>query len=382
MSKNKNLLQDNFPHAYRSALFSSIVPGDIIHHEKHGDGFIFYKDSRQIKVYFSNTYVKVFYGFDFHVMRLTHRWLSQSKAYSPPFCSYMFPPTPTSTHEAEFQNFIQVQNQTIKKSVDFLINSPDTTPLQHNIIQCIHLFFYTIRNIQLAELDYRTSPQKFHADKYTLPRRAILPDNFFSNDFAKPSPAHLNISFKSSTDTLYVYSGRIMCIRDKHNMVCANAHIETASGETAILNINCCLNCNRFYISYDEYVRYMEKYKSLLTRIVLVDENGNSSFTNNLAAESTLKLCGYTVSQEKGFTSKERANLLANIIHNHIVSKPDVIQHLNWLIRMNGKKVGNDIAKEKWEEDLAFVRNLDTNAQFDYQINHITPYSSSKKHRK
>lgn len=196
-----------------------------------------------------------------------------------------------------------------------------------------------------------------------------------------PIPA-LSIQFKPATDTLYVYSGRIRCIRDKHNMVCANAHIETASGETAILNVNCCLNCNRFYISYDEYSRYMEKYKSLLTRIVLVDESGNSSFTNNLAAESTLKLCGYTVSQEKGFTSKERANLLANIIHNRIVSKPDVIQHLNWLICMNGKKAGNDIAKEKWEEDLAFVRSLDTNSQSDYQIRHIAPYSSSKKRRK
>ena len=164
-------------------------------------------------------------------------------------------------------------------------------------------------------------------------------------------------------------------------MVCVNAHIATASGETAILNVNCCLNCNRFYISYDEYARYMEKYRSLLTRIVLVDENGNSSFTNNLAVESTLKLCGYSVSQEKGFTSKERATLLAHIIHNGLVSKPDVIQHLNWLIRMNGKKAGNVIAKEKWEEDLAFVRDLDCSTQTNYTIHTVAPYSS-KKHRK
>lgn len=210
---------------------------------------------------------------------------------------------------------------------------------------------------------------------HTSPAPSVSPQT------STPSKADF-IQFRSYSDTLYVYSGRIKCIRDKHNMVCTNAHIETASGETAVLNVNCCLNCNRFYISYDEYARYLEKYKSLLTRIVLVDENGNSTFANSLAVESTLKLCGYSVSQEKGFTSKERATLLAHIIHNGIVSKPDVIQHLNWLIRMNGKKVGNAIAKEKWEEDLAFVRNLDTATQANHTIRSVAPYPSARKNRR
>ena len=194
-----------------------------------------------------------------------------------------------------------------------------------------------------------------------------------------PSPV---IHYKSATDTLYVYSGRIKCIRDRHTMVCANAHVDTASGTTATLNVNCCLNCNRFYISYDEYTHYMETYKSLLTRIVLVDENGNSNFTSSLALESTLKLCGYSVSQEKGLTAQERAALLSNIIHNRIATKPDVIRHLNWLIHMNGKKTGNDIAREKWEEDLAFVRDLDTGTQTNYNVNTIAPYRSATKRKK
>ena len=218
-----------------------------------------------------------------------------------------------------------------------------------------------------------------HPDKIT-PFQKATPIVSSNPTIIRPSliDTESQIQYKPFSDTLYVYSGLIKCIRDNHMMTCVNALIDTASGETAKLNVNCCLNCNRFYISYDEYERYMAKYKSLLTRIVLVNQNGESTFTNNLAAESILKLCGYSVSQEKGLSQKERQRLLAKIIHAGIVSKPDVIQHLNWLIKMNGKKTGNDIAKEKWEEDLFFVRNLDMNTQTNHKISSVSPYSNKK----
>lgn len=366
----------------------SITPGDVLYHEKYGDGFIFYKDAHSIKVYFSNTYVKSFSQVSPQIMHLTHHWNPTEELYTPPFCSCNSL-APSSACQAEFQAFINSQNQTLKNAVHFLINAPDTAPLDHNVVRCIHLFFSTVRNLKLAELDYITSPNKFHSDKYTLPTRANFPSNFFpsaSNSVSIPIDASasikpavpLEIRYTPSSDTLYVYSGRIKCIRDNHTMTCVNALIDTASGEVAKLNVNCCLNCNRFYISYDEYERYMAKYKSLLTRIVLVNQNGESTFANNLAAESILKLCGYSVSQEKGLSQAERQRLLAKIIHADIVSKPDVIQHLNWLIKMNGKKAGNDIAKEKWEDDLFFVRNLDMRSQTNHKISSVSPYSSKK----
>ena len=206
------------------------------------------------------------------------------------------------------------------------------------------------------------------ASAYTLSKNRHLNES-------EHSSRSTDIQYHSFYDTLYVYTGRIKCIRDKHNMVCVNALIDTASREVATLNVNCCLNCNRFYISYDEYTHYMEKYKSLLTRIVLVNQNGECEFNNKPAIESTLKLCGYSVSQEKSLSFEERTFLLSSLIHNGIVTKPDVIQHLNWLIRMNGKKAGNGIAKKKWEEDLAFVRELGINTQTSYKISSVVPYT-------
>lgn len=180
--------------------------------------------------------------------------------------------------------------------------------------------------------------------------------------------------FQYEKHTLYVYQGTIKCTRNHHRTVCVTANIPTASNIIAVLNVNLCLECHRFFISYDEYAKYLERYKSLLTRIVLVNGNGSELFSGNFAEASPLKLCGYSVSQSKGFSQQERESLLAEVIHNGIMSKPDVIQYLNWFIKMNGHKTGNSIAKEKWESDLAFVRSLDIKKQTTYTISNVVPY--------
>lgn len=184
--------------------------------------------------------------------------------------------------------------------------------------------------------------------------------------------------FQYEKHTLYVYQGTIKCTRNHHRTVCVTANIPTASNIIAVLNVNLCLECHRFFISYDEYARYLERYKSLLTRIVLVNGNGSELFSGNFAEASPLKLCGYSVSQSKGFSQQERENLLAGVIHNGIMSKPDVIQYLNWFIKMNGHKTGNSIAKEKWESDLALVRTLDIKKQTTYTISNVVPYKQRR----
>lgn len=375
----------------QSVYYPSINVGDYLYHRSYGNGIVYFKADSFCRVLFSDSLFKTFSYkddvFKDKTLIISNAWDRTHGKYTHPF-SYSADSIPSPLQPA-YATFIEGLSRDLSSSISklrlYTKNYASTSSsgfYAQRALDCIYNIEHGPQVFLSLQSKIAPPAQKQPAPAPPKKRTPIASSPASIPAQPAPSLSALSLQYKPSTDTLYVYSGRIRCIRDKHNIVCANAHIETASGETAILNVNCCLNCNRFYISYDEYSRYMEKYKSLLTRIVLVDENGNSSFTNNFAAESTLKLCGYTVSQEKGFTSKERANLLANIIHNRIVSKSDVIQHLNWLIRMNGKKAGNDIAKEKWEEDLAFVRSLDTNTQSDYQIRHVAPYSSSKKRRK
>lgn len=179
-------------------------------------------------------------------------------------------------------------------------------------------------------------------------------------------------TFDAAKSCLYVYKGFIKCIRENHNSICVNAIIPCADGRTATLNVMFCTECKRFYISYEEYVHYLHVYGTLLTKIMLINDGAYISYDNNLAEASPLKLCGYSVSVEKGLTKEARQTILRTVIHNSIMKKPDVIRYLNWFIIMQGSKFGNERARLKWEEDLGYVRNLDCNTQSNYVIRDIS----------
>lgn len=181
------------------------------------------------------------------------------------------------------------------------------------------------------------------------------------------------IQFRNFDDTLYIYKGHIKCIREQHPIVCVNAILQTATNQPISLNVNYCTLCKQFYLSYEEYNHYLTQYKTILTKISFI-ANSSTKTLSVLADESPLKLCGYTVSQDKELSQSERENLLASLINHKIISKADVIQYLNWFIQMNGHRSGNSLAKEKWESDLSFVRQLNQCNQPSYSISKISSY--------
>ena len=87
--------------------------------------------------------------------------------------------------------------------------------------------------------------------------------------------------------------------------------------------------------------------------------------------ESTLRLCGYSVSQQEGLATSERQTLLAKIMKLGVVSKSDIIRYLNYFIAFNGRKAGNELAVDKWESDLCFVRSHEIDSQESVKISDI-----------
>lgn len=384
--QKSNITTFSSPPPHKTYPSPVISIGDYLYHKTYGNGIVYLKCHDYFKVFFTN---KSFHSFSYQdpafesqtLTQLNH-WNALAKGYTTTFSHITNSIFIPSHLQKDYNAFIIGQHHDLLSYISHLFSVSTENSLQYYAQRALN----SIYNIQHSEEVFLSLEA---TEKASVPPPKALPvpnqstspnskSSLHEKVVPPTSPTFPSIQYKPSSDTLYVYSGRIKCIRDNHTMTCVNALIDTASGEVAKLNVNCCLNCNRFYISYDEYERYMAKYKSLLTRIVLVNQNGESTFTNNLSAESILKLCGYSVSQEKGLSQAERQQLLAKIIHADIVSKPDVIQHLNWLIKMNGKKAGNDIAKEKWEDDLFFVRNLDMRSQTNHKISSVSPYSSKK----
>ena len=76
------------------------------------------------------------------------------------------------------------------------------------------------------------------------------------------------------------------------------------------------------------------------------------------AEQSKLYRWGYSVSKESGLSTKQRQDLLRHLILTNKLSKGYIINFLEHLIEINGKKESNNNAVAKWTADLNFVRNL------------------------
>lgn len=185
--------------------------------------------------------------------------------------------------------------------------------------------------------------------------------------------------FDPSKNILYVFKGFIKCQRDHHNLTCVNAKIQSKNGKYVYLNVNYCKDCKQFFISYSEYLHYRAMYGILIAKIVMINNGEYSNDIDYLAAESPLKLCGYSVSQAEGLSSQTRQDLLRNLIQSDIIKKTEVIRYLSWFIQMNGQKFGNEIARSKWESDLDYVRGLNTAKQETHLISGIKAYPGYKK---
>lgn len=177
--------------------------------------------------------------------------------------------------------------------------------------------------------------------------------------------------FDPKTTTLYVHQGKIKCLAQNHNVISITLKIpSTIKASYVVINANYCFDCDRFFISSDEYEYYRSIYPIMLVRFeYLTDE---STLGRNLADKSPLMLAGYTVRATVNYSEAQRRNILRNVIELGILKKHEVINYLNYFISMNGKARGMEAAVEKWETDLEYVRSHNFEIQKKASVDNIS----------
>lgn len=103
------------------------------------------------------------------------------------------------------------------------------------------------------------------------------------------------------------------------------------------------------------------KQQRRLTReeFLCLDEDGIQGYDYRERADvSELNKLGYSVSRDNPMSDRQRQELLALIVKSGKMSKGQVLSHLHYLIKINGKSLKNDVALGKWKKDYDFVRNL------------------------
>lgn len=105
----------------------------------------------------------------------------------------------------------------------------------------------------------------------------------------------------------------------------------------------------------DEYEEDNEIYRSSNSNTNTTDYMLETSEWNE---ESYLRSQGYTVSQTEGLSDDERQNILYNVLNSNVMSKHDIIQHLERMINLRKTSARYVNAIEKWERDIYFLMNL------------------------
>ena len=173
---------------------------------------------------------------------------------------------------------------------------------------------------------------------------------------------------------LYIYKNKTSCHTRKHEMVSATAILTGRNNSEIKLNVEYCLLCKKFYMSYTVYEAYREKYGMLLGKLRM-DSASTAEVSDVILSEySPLKLNGYSVNQQDGYSRKDRQYILSKVIEKGALLKSEVLRYLEYFINMNGRRSGNEIALSKWKEDLEFVLQYKMTEQDEYEIKHIKKY--------
>ena len=179
-------------------------------------------------------------------------------------------------------------------------------------------------------------------------------------------------------ETLYIHKGQIVCQKQHHRIEQATAILTDKNGHDIELNVSHCLDCNKFFMDYNIYLRYRERYGTILGNIRMI-KNGNYIDDGiDLADESPLRLCGYSVSQKASLSQAERQTIIESCIKSGAMTKEAVIYLLNWFIEVNGAKKGNELAYQKWCQDLDFVLAYNTPRQNKYRITKVECYNRNR----
>lgn len=183
-----------------------------------------------------------------------------------------------------------------------------------------------------------------------------------------PSVNVNNKKYDLNDFTLYVYDSlnSINCSKiANHQIEDVTINTITIAGYSVSFNAYYCAKCNKYFTTKNAIDKIFPEKNYPFVKLRLAN-----SQPVELQSETILHMYGYNV-KAGGPTEIQRENLLSKLLTYGIVTKKEVEGLLWHLIHYNGKKKNMENAKEKWENDLAFVQDFNLNKQKQLYINRI-----------
>lgn len=163
--------------------------------------------------------------------------------------------------------------------------------------------------------------------------------------------------------TIYIYSHKHIDNIEK-NYEAVTAFVMCANSDIPVpFNIYHDSKEDRYFINGASYSEYSARYGLPMMKLKAYVPRGSVFSMNNLSEMSVLRLYGYTVNENDGLTEGERHELLKNLMDSKLMSKTDILNHIEWLINTHEKSAQYMTACDKWKADLQFVNTYKIDSQ-------------------
>lgn len=173
-----------------------------------------------------------------------------------------------------------------------------------------------------------------------------------------------NIDFRSFVircDFFY-----IQCRKQNHILeeIKAVAYVQPPSGDRKMVSVDAyyCHTCKLYYIEDENFEIITRTGRPMFQSFTQADYikyiNTHTGY-GDLALKSKLKIAGYSVGKNDGLTAYQRQMILIYVIESGVMTKGDVMSHLDFYIELNETRGDREDAVEKWKEDLRFLNTYE-----------------------
>lgn len=160
----------------------------------------------------------------------------------------------------------------------------------------------------------------------------------------------------NSPQTVYLFAQKNIAQYNNQNYEMVTAMIPCAGNSFPVpINVYYDKVANQYFINEATYKSIQKDYGLPYLRLRPAASEVKAGIYGGLKTQSELRLYGYSVSASDGAPLESRRQLLRSLIDNGIMTKHEVINHIEWLItsRRNMNHMENAISK--WQSDLMFI---------------------------
>ena len=215
-------------------------------------------------------------------------------------------------------------------------------------IECLKAIANGVDNIKLGGIDYIIRNIEVYDAKYI--KRYKDDSYYLKHANVNNKDPHIVDCGSDYVDVYVYFKLSNSCLNQQHPVESVTMRsLNCQTGKRYQVNAYYCSKCKKYFINHEAVKDMINRNMYPAFHYISADH-----YDGELKPMSQLMLYGYNARAD-GPSTVARHNILKWVIDSGLMSKPEIIKDLQFKIAYNGKRPGNEAARDKWENDLDFL---------------------------